>query len=113
MILEAVRQAALPGVWSQGVRLALELALAQGDRALAGPQRDAVPLANARDVLEALSQADVELDGKKVTTSGELLMPRAIVDDAEGGGFTLRIESDPAMTGIVARGVARCGDVLR
>jgi superfamily II DNA or RNA helicase len=84
------------------------------DRMLASSRRDVLPLARLPALLAALASAEhVTLDGAKVTTSGEVLRPRAVVDDVRGGGFTLTLERDPAITAVVAEGVARCGDTLR
>jgi superfamily II DNA or RNA helicase len=84
------------------------------DRMLASSRRDVLPLARLPALLASLASAEhVTLDGAKVTTSGEVLLPQAVVDDVRGGGFTLTLERDPAITAVVAEGVARCGDVLR
>jgi len=84
------------------------------DRMLASSRRDVLPLARLPALLGALASAEhVTLDGAKVTTSGELLVPHAVVDDAPAGGFTLTLKRDPAITAVVTEGVARCGDTLR
>jgi superfamily II DNA or RNA helicase len=84
------------------------------DRALGSPPRDVVPLARIPDVLEALSSgAEVTLDGARIAVSGQRVLPRVTVSDAPGGGFLLRIDADPAVTQVVAMGIARCGDTLR
>ncbi len=84
------------------------------DRVVASTSRDVLPLERMADVLDALSSAaDVTLDGKKVQTAAERVKPRAIVEDAPNGGFVLRVEADPAVTGVAGLGVARVGDVLR
>ncbi|WP_394822167.1 SNF2-related protein [Pendulispora albinea] len=79
------------------------------DRILGSPARDVVPLARVGDIFEALSHdAVVTFDGTPVRVSGEGLAPRAVVEDAPGGGFVVRIEKNPAMAELVAMGVARC-----
>jgi superfamily II DNA or RNA helicase len=84
------------------------------DRILGSPAREIVPLARVADVLEALSSsADVTWNGAKVRVSGEPIPPLATIDDAPGGGFVLRMERNPAVTEVIALGVARCGDTLR
>jgi len=84
------------------------------DRMLASSRRDVLPLARLPALLAALASAEhVTLDGAKVTTSGEVLLPQAFVDEVRGGGFTLTLERDPAITAVVAEGVARCGKTLR
>jgi superfamily II DNA or RNA helicase len=83
------------------------------DRILGVPARDAVPLNRIADVLRALSDAEVSFRGRRARVSGELVLPQAFVDDAEASGFVVRIERDPAVTEVVAMGVALCGEVLR
>ena len=64
-------------------------------------------------LLAVLADApDVRLNGARVTTSGEPVVPRAVLDDDGAGGVELRLE---APTGAVAvtLGVARLGDTLR
>jgi superfamily II DNA or RNA helicase len=83
------------------------------DRLLASFRRDVVPLARVPGLLASLASAEhVTLDGAVVKTSGDVLLPRAVVDDAPGGGFTLTLERDPSITAVVAEGVARAGDLL-
>jgi superfamily II DNA or RNA helicase len=83
------------------------------DRILGTPAREVVPPARAGDIFAALADAEVYYDGARVGVSSEPLLPRAVVEDAPGGGFVLRIERDPSITGVVALGVARCGSTLR
>jgi superfamily II DNA or RNA helicase len=84
------------------------------DRILGSPPREVLPVARVGEVLEALSSgAEVTLDGAPVTVSGERVLPTATLSDGPAGGFVLRLETDPAVTAVVARGVARCGDTLR
>ena len=66
-------------------------------------------------LLAALADArDVRWRGVKVTTNGEAVLPRAIVDDGADGGVRVRIEPDPGVREVVAVGVVRTdGDVLR
>ncbi len=84
------------------------------DRIL-GPNLRALvlPLARLADLFDAMSESDVTLEGKPVKVTGEVLLPRASVTDAPGGGFLLRIERDASITDVVAKGVARVGDTLR
>jgi superfamily II DNA or RNA helicase len=83
------------------------------DRILGTPAREILPLARAADVFSALAGADVTYGGERVRLSSDPVLPRAIVEDAPGGGFTLRIERDPSVSEVVAMGIARCGDMLR
>jgi superfamily II DNA or RNA helicase len=83
------------------------------DRILGSPPREVVIAARVRDVFEALADgAEVTFDGSATGVSGVPVLPRATVADAPGGGFRLRLERDPSILEIVARGVARCGDGL-
>jgi superfamily II DNA or RNA helicase len=83
------------------------------DLIMGTPARDVVPLARVTDVFAALGSADVTYDGKKVSVSSDVVLPRAVIEDAPGGGFVLRIHQDPSITAVVAMGVALCGDALR
>jgi superfamily II DNA or RNA helicase len=84
------------------------------DRVVASTSRDVIPLERMADVLDALSGAsDVTLDGAAVRASAERVKPRAIVEDAPNGAFVLRVEADPAVTGVVGLGVAKVDGVLR
>ena len=82
------------------------------DRILGPNPRRFVPLARIADLFDAMAASDVTLDGAPVKVAGKPLLPRATVDDAPGG-FLLRIDRDPAITALVAKGVARVGDTLR
>jgi hypothetical protein len=84
------------------------------DRMLSNARRDVVPAERIPDLFRLLSNAEhVTLAGAKVRVSGELVKPRAIVEDAPSGGFVLSLERDPAVTEVLAAGVARAGEVLR
>ncbi len=84
------------------------------DRVLGTPPRETVLGARVADLFVALSAgADVTFEGVPVKVSGDRVLPRASVSDAPGGGFVLRLERDPSITEVVARGLVRCGDVLR
>ncbi|MBA3542350.1 MAG: helicase, partial [Deltaproteobacteria bacterium] len=48
---------------------------------------------------------DVHWQGQPVTTSAEPVLPRAIIEDAKGGGVTVRIERDSVIREVVALGV--------
>jgi superfamily II DNA or RNA helicase len=84
------------------------------DRIVGSPAREIVPAGHVAEVFRALSSdAEVFFDGKPVQVSGDPLLPRAVVEDAPGGGFTLRIEKDPGIEEIVSMGVVRWNGVLR
>lgn len=65
-------------------------------------------------LLEVLADArDVRWRGQPVRTSGDAVLPRAIVEDAPGG-VRVRIEKDPSIAEIGAVGMVRTADdVLR
>ena len=65
-------------------------------------------------LLEVLADArDVRWRGDPVKTSGEPVLPRAVVEDT-AGGVRVRIERDPSVRDVPAVGVARTiDDVLR
>ena len=84
------------------------------DRIVGSPAREIVPAGHVAEVFRALSNdAEVFFDGVAVKVSGEPLLPRAVVEDAPGGGFTLRIEKDPGIEEVVSMGVVRWNGVLR
>ncbi len=84
------------------------------DRVVSSTSRDVIPLERMSDVLDALSSAtDITLDGSPIRTSSERIKPRAIVDDGPNGALVLRVEADPAVSGVVGLGVAKVDGVLR
>jgi superfamily II DNA or RNA helicase len=83
------------------------------DRILGNPPREIVPVDRAADILKALANSEVTLDGAKVRCAGEPILPRASLRDGPGGALVLTIDRDPAVREIVAMGVGRIGDVLR
>jgi superfamily II DNA or RNA helicase len=84
------------------------------DRVLGSPPREGVLATRVGEVLEALAVgAEVTFEGAPAKVSGDRVVPRATVTDAAGGGFRLRLERDPSIDEVVARGVVRCADVLR
>jgi SNF2 domain-containing protein/helicase-like protein len=66
-------------------------------------------------LLEVLAGArDVRWQGEPITTSGEPVLPHAIVEDAPGFGVRVRLERDPSVRDVLAVGVVRTTDnVLR
>ncbi len=81
---------------------------------LIGSRTGTISADRLETLLTALEEAtDITLRGVKVTTSGEPIVPHAIVEDAPGGGAKLTLVRDPDVTGVVSLGVARCGNVLR
>ncbi len=72
-----------------------------------------VPRGLMNNLLAALAAAqDIQLDGRKVRTSSEHVVPRGRVVDEEDG-LRLFIERDPTITEIFHNGVVLCGDTLR
>jgi superfamily II DNA or RNA helicase len=85
----------------------------RADRILGTPAREIVPAARVADLLDALSGAEATFGGVPAKISSELVLPRALVEDDVGGGFVLRLERDPSVTEVPAKGLALCGDTLR
>ena len=84
------------------------------DRMLANVRRELVPAERIPDLFRLLSGVErVTLAGEQVRVSGDTVKPRAVVEDAPGGGFVLSLERDPVVTQVLAAGVARVGEVLR
>jgi hypothetical protein len=88
------------------------------DRVMALTSREQIPLDRMVEVLDALSSpaaaGHATLDGKPVKASNERIKPIATVQDAaNGGGFTLRVDKDPRVKGVVGLGVALVDGVLR
>jgi superfamily II DNA or RNA helicase len=83
------------------------------DRMAASFRQGMVPPSRVRELFAALESAStVVLDGCPVTTSGRPVPPRALLLDGRDGGVTVRIEADPTVNEVIARGAARCGSVL-
>jgi superfamily II DNA or RNA helicase len=95
-----------PAVAPQEVDLVIDQLLASRPGAVLSGDKLARLLAVLADA------ADVRLGGQTIRTSGELVLPRATIDDS-GDGVRITIVRDPAVTEVVSLGVARCGDVLR
>ena len=85
----------------------------QIDRILGPTPRRFAPLARLSDLFEAMSASEVTFEGAPIKVSAQLVLPRASVEDAQGGGFRLRIDRDPVITQVIAKAVARVGDTLR
>ena len=83
------------------------------ERVLGMPAREIMQPGRIRDLFMAFSSdTEVALDGVAIRVSSEPVLPHARVEDGPDGGFLLRLDRDPAVSGIVAKGVVRCGDVL-
>ena len=95
-----------PAIAAQEVDIVLDQLLASRPGAVLSGDKLARLLAVLADA------GDVRLGGAPIKTSGELVLPRAIVDDA-GDGVRVTITRDPAVTEVVSLGVVRCGDLLR
>jgi len=84
------------------------------ERILGTPAREIVQPGRVRDLFAALANdAEVSLDGAAVRVSAEPVLPHARVEDGPAGGFVLRLDRDPAITAVVAKGAVRCGEELR
>ncbi|HTQ47848.1 MAG TPA: SNF2-related protein, partial [Polyangiaceae bacterium] len=84
------------------------------ERILGTPAREVVQPGRIRDLFAAFANdAEVTLDGGAVRVTAETVLPHARVEDGPGGGFILRLDRDAAISAVVAKGVARCGDELR
>jgi superfamily II DNA or RNA helicase len=83
------------------------------ERILGTPAREIVQPGRVRDLFAALaSDAEVTLDGAAVRVSAEPVLPHARVEDGPAGGFVLRLDRDPSITAVVAKGAVRCGEEL-
>ena len=83
------------------------------DRVLSGFRRGHLERERLADILSLLAGCDdVRFEGRPVATSGEPLMPRAVVED-EKTGVVLRIERNPLAFEVVSRGLALQGGTLR
>jgi superfamily II DNA or RNA helicase len=104
--------AALLSSPAEKARLQIEQHDLQCDRLLERPVRTALPPERLEALLSALEPArTVLLDGRPVAVSAEVVPPRAIVDD-QNGGFLVTLARDPRISEVVSPGVALCGDVL-
>jgi superfamily II DNA or RNA helicase len=83
------------------------------DRVMGRRLRGDVPFGEIPRVLAALSSAtDVTLDGARVSTSGDVLGPEAIVRDGDRGGVELLVAPHRSITRVIAMGVGLAGDTL-
>ncbi len=83
------------------------------ERILGTPPREVVQPGRIRDLFGALAGVtEVTLDGARVSVSTEPILPHARVEDAAGGGFLLRLDRQPEITAVVAKGVVQCGEFL-
>jgi len=84
------------------------------EKALRGSFRGAIDKAASPRVLEALSHArHVTLDGASIRIFPEPLVRPLVVDDAEGGGFLLRLGEISEVQERFRNGIALAGDCLR
>ncbi|HEY8943571.1 MAG TPA: DEAD/DEAH box helicase [Polyangiaceae bacterium] len=83
------------------------------DRVMAASRREAVPFDRQVAVLRALSACPhVFFEDEPITTTGDVVLPRVILEDGENGGFRLRLERAAGIDAVVAMDVARLGKVL-
>jgi superfamily II DNA or RNA helicase len=82
------------------------------DRVLERPWRGALPAERLDALLGLLENArNVLIDGQPVAFSREVVLPRVKVED-DGAAFVVTIHADPRVSEVVAKGVARLGDVV-
>jgi superfamily II DNA or RNA helicase len=83
------------------------------ERILGTPAREIVQPGRVRDLFSAFANdAEVTLAGEPVRVSGEPVLPHARLEDGPAGGFLLRLDRDPGVIAVVAKGVVRCIDGL-
>jgi len=83
------------------------------DRLVGAKQFGYLPADRVPEVFAALAgSADVRLEDRPVTVSGELIVPRGEVVDQQGGGVALVITRDPRVSEVITAGVVLCGDAL-
>ncbi len=102
-------------VWTDDDKLVQRVArewLTSGDGQRAGEGSPIVPRVVLQNVLAALKGLDVTLDGAPVTADGEPVVPRALVEDHDGG-WKVRLVRAPGIDEAFRNGVVRMGTVLR
>jgi superfamily II DNA or RNA helicase len=83
------------------------------ERILGSPPREVVQPGRVRDLFSAFgNEAEITFNGATARVSGDPVLPHARVEDGPGGGFLLRLDRDPAVSAVVAKGVVQCADVL-
>ena len=84
------------------------------EKALRGSYRGVIDKGASSRVLEALSRArHVTLDGAAIRISSEPLVRPLVVDDAEGGGYLVRLGDSSDVRERFKNGIALTGDCLR
>lgn len=82
------------------------------DRLVGARQHGWFPSDRTAEVFSALASAtDVLFEGRPIKTSGEPILPRAVIEDCEGG-VMLILEKDARVDEILVSGIARAGDTL-
>jgi superfamily II DNA or RNA helicase len=104
--------AALTSGREQGPAVSPEQADLNVDRILGTRTRGALPGPTLTNVMTVLADhPGVLLDGEPISVSRDPVLPRAVVEDHEGGARVI-IEKDPGVTETVAFGLALCGRKL-
>lgn len=84
------------------------------DRMMTTWKGNVVPVARIREVLGLLETSKcVYFEGKTIRTSKEAVRPTTVVQDGKDSSVYVRVDKDPSVDAVIARGIARCGDVLR
>ncbi len=97
---------------AERARLQVEQHDLAADRLLDRVVRGSLPSDRLESILTALEAArTVLLDGLPVAVSGEVVLPRVVVDD-QFGQFVVALIRDPRVTEVLCPGVVLCGDVL-
>jgi superfamily II DNA or RNA helicase len=97
---------------AEKARLQIEQHDLAADRLLERAVRGPLPADRLESILTALENArTVLLDGVPVAVSGEVVLPRVIVDD-QHGQFVVTLVRDPRITEVLSPGVALCADML-
>jgi superfamily II DNA or RNA helicase len=83
------------------------------DRMMAMFKGNVVPPARMRELFALLESSKlITLEGKNVRVSKEVVLPSTVIQDGKENGVFVRVEKDPKVDAVLARGLARCGDVL-
>lgn len=83
------------------------------DRMITTWKGNQVPPARVRELFGLLETNKLlSYEGKSIRVSKEIVLPCTVVQDGKDNGVHVRVEKDPKVQAVVARGVARCADVL-
>ncbi|HRI66523.1 MAG TPA: SNF2-related protein [Polyangium sp.] len=84
------------------------------DRMMTTWKGNVVPTARIREVFGLLETSKtISFESKPIRVSKEAVIPVTVVQDGKDNGIYVRVDKDSTVDSVIARGVARCGDVLR